>query len=438
MKIRRTIFGGLFIIFILSLGQGRVFAWGNTWMGAALEQMVSMARWKVGAFKYTAAFQLGNAGYDSDIYFGMMANPVPDYTITAGPDIQIFLPLKKRIVFDVSESPQYVFFFDTKRERALNNTFAGRVHFVLDRFYIQAGGGLIDAKQRLSTEVNLNTRLKEDDLTGLVLWQASRETSFALKYRRSKYRYENLTSGAINISENLNRQESFVNLTTYLQQHSKTRFYLDGEYGSFAFAETISGFKDARSYGLYGGVEFLPSIEGQGQTTGVSGSINLGYKHLDVLGHGAKDYSGLVGNTGVSIGILRFTSIRAFFSRGPQFSVYSGVTYYLQTIYGLGLARSLSRKTTLTYDFYYGQNEYKAGETVGGEPSRKRLDKYLTHSIAMSFRLSRVLGLNLMANLGKRDSEFAPRPTSKHYFLGFSLTYGYSSGGLSMPGARTF
>ncbi len=435
---KRTIFAGLFIIFLLSLAQGQAFAWGATWMGASLEQMVNAARWRVGAFRYNAGFRLNNAGYDSDIYFGSSANPVPDYTFTAGPDIQIFLPLKKKIVFDVSEFLQHVFFLDTKRERALNNTFAGRVHFVFDRFYIQAGGGLINAKQRLSTELNLNVRLKEDDLTGLVLWQASRETSFALQIRRSTYNYENLTSGAVNISENLNRKESYINFMAYLQQHSKTRFYLDGEYGSITFAETISGFKDARSYGVYGGIEFLPPAEGQGQTTGFRGRINLGYRHLDVLSHGAKDYSGLGGNTDVSIGIMRFTAIRAFFSRGPQFSAYSGLTYYLQTVYGVGLARSLSRKTTLTYDLYYGRNEYAGGVTIGGEAFGKRLDKYLTHSIGLNFPLGRALELNLMANLGKRDSEFAPRPTSRHYFLGFSLTYGYASSGLTMPGARTF
>jgi hypothetical protein len=135
---------------------------------------------------------------------------------------------------------------------------------------------------------------------------------------------------------------------------------------------------------------------------------------------------------------MRFTAIRAFFSRGPQFSVYSGLTYYLQTIYGVGLARSLSRKTTLTYDFYYGRNEYPGGVTIGGEAFGKRLDKYLTHAVGLNFRLGRALGLNLMANRGKRDSAFAPRPVSRHYFIGFSLTYGYPSGGFTLPRARAF
>ena len=438
MRIRRIIPVGFFVIFLLSIGQARTFAQGNTWMGTTLEQMVTAARGRAGAFRYNAAFRLQNAGYDSDIYFGMTANPVPDYTITAGPEIQIFFPIKKRFVFDVSESPRYVFFFDTKRERALNNTFAGRVHFVFGRFYIQAGGGLADAKQRLSTEVNLNVRLKQNDLTGLVLWQALKETSFALRYRRSELRYENLTQGTFEFSMNLNRRESFINLSAYLQQHSKTRFYLNGEYGSFAFTDAAARVRDSKSYGIYGGIEFIPAAEGVEQTAGVRGRINLGYRRFDVLSHGAKDYSGVVGDTSVSIGIMRFTAIRASFSRGPQFSAYSGLTYYLETVYGIGLARSLSRRISLTYDFYYGRNVYPGGVTPSGEILEKRIDNYLTHSLGLNLRLSRILELTLLGNRGKRDTAFGPRRVSRHYFIGFSLTYGDIAGGFSMPGARAF
>jgi len=297
---------------------------------------------------------------------------------------------------------------------------------------------LIDAKQRLSTEVNLNIRAKQDDLSGLVLWQASKETSFALQYRRASHNYENLTSGDINIRTALNRKESFVNLMVYLQQSSKTRFCLGGQYGFFAFMETVSGFKDSRSYGISAGVEFLPSAEAGGGSTGVRGSINLGYERFDGLSHGAKDYSGVVGDTSVSIGIMRFTAIRASFSRGPQFSAYSGLTYYLETVYGIGLARSLSRRISLTYDFYYGRNVYPGGVTPSGEILEKRIDNYLTHSLGLNLRLSRILELTLLGNRGKRDTAFGPRRVSRHYFIGFSLTYGDIAGGFSMPGARAF
>jgi len=165
-------FAGLFTLIFLFLAQSRSFAWGNTWMGMSLEQAVNSARGRAWAFRYNAAVQINNAGYDSDIYFGMRDNRVPDYMFSAGPDIQVFLPLKKRVVFEISESPRYAFFLKTDRERALNNTFSGNMHVVFDRLYFQAGGGMINAKQRLSTELSVNVRYKQENLSGLVLWQA--------------------------------------------------------------------------------------------------------------------------------------------------------------------------------------------------------------------------------------------------------------------------
>ncbi|MGA2363669.1 MAG: outer membrane beta-barrel protein [Candidatus Aminicenantales bacterium] len=430
----RTKFTCLSLVVLLASIQGRVFAWGSTWMGAGLEAMVSAARWKAGPFRYTGAFQLGNAGYDSDIYFGTLANPIPDYTFTAGPDIQILLPLEKKIVFAISESPRYVFFLDTRRERTLNNSFTGQAHFIFDRFYIQAGAALTNAKQRLSTELNINVRLKEDSINGLALWQVSEGTSLALQYQRSVFRYENTTSGTANISENLNRTENYIDVMAFLQHQAKTRFYLDAQYGSYAFMEKISSYKDSRSYSVYGGVEFVPpAAEYASQTAGIRGRINIGYQLFHVLDPLQNDYSGLSGNTDVSWEIIKLTSLHLFFSIGPQFSVYSGVTYYLQTLYGAGLARSLSRKIMLSYDFSYSRNKYPAGEIAGGSSSGVPADRYMTHALNLNFQLQRDLGLSLMANLGSRNSRFAPRTDSRRYFIGFSLTYGYSPGGLAMP-----
>jgi hypothetical protein len=437
MKRKKAVFAA--VAFAVLFPRGQAYAWGNTWMGMLIEQAVNSARAISGAFRYNAALQINNAGYDSDIYFGMLDKPVRDYTFSAGPDIRIFLPLKQRVVFDVSESPRYLFYLKTEHERALNNIFTGNVHVVFDRVYIQAGGGLTNAKERLSSELNMNIRQKEADLSTLFFWQASKGTSFALQYQRSSYRYENLTPEFPNISESLNRTESFVNFFAYLQQQSRARFYLEGQYGSYMFADELSRFKDSRSYGIYGGVDFLPPAGGfEGQTSGIRGSINLGYKRLDVLDPIQKDYSGLSGDIMISLGIMKLTALRLFFSRGPQFSVYSGQTYYLQTVYGVGLSRSLSRHVLFTYDFAYSRNDYPPEEAVGGNPQLRLADRFLTHALRLSYRMEKDLQISLLADLGRRNSKLAPRPVSDRVFIGLSLTYGYTAGRISLPAGPLF
>jgi hypothetical protein len=433
MKIRGLLLAGSVLVLTMVINN-HAFAWGNTWMGTLLEQAITSARGQAGAFRYNASLQIDRAGYDSDIYFGMLGENVPDYTGSAGPDIQVFLPLKRKVVFEVLDSPRYVFYSKTEQERTLNNIFTGNMHIVFDRVYFQAGGELIDAKQRLSPELSINVRLKEDILSGLVFWQASRETSFALQYQRSRYRYENPSVEFPDISVSLNRTESLVNLMAYLQQRSRARFSLQAQYGAYAFSEEVARYKDSRSYGIFGGVEFLPPEGGyEGQTSGVRGSINLGYKYLDILDPLQKDYSGMAGNAEISLGIFKLTALRLFFSRGPQFSAYSGVNYYVQTAFGVGLSRSLSRHVIFTYDFAYGRSDYPAEEVSDGASQVRSADRYLTHAFRLGYQVIKDLEISLLADLGRRNSKLAPRPVSDRYFIGLSLTYGSGAGRISLP-----
>ena len=60
----------------------RLFGQGHTWPGVNLQQLLEAARWHIGTARLNAAFELRNAGYDSDIYYGYLSEPTPDYTIT--------------------------------------------------------------------------------------------------------------------------------------------------------------------------------------------------------------------------------------------------------------------------------------------------------------------------------------------------------------------
>lgn len=404
---------------------------GYTWSGTSLAQMVEAARWRVGVFRVNASLALANAGYNTDIYYGSFNEPVSDYTFSASVPFQVLLPVSKRVVLDVFDSPQYVFYLDTKRERAWNNTFRGQIHFALERFYIQAGGGLANARRRMSPELNINIREKADSLNGLVLWQASRVTSFALLYGGTIFDYGDAEFGGTSIAESLNRREDYFDLITYLQPNSRLRFFADGQYGKYSFAEAASIFKDARSYGLFGGLEFIPREEGASRLGGIEGSASLGYMRVDILDPGQVDGSGFAGDVRLSVGIIRLTTARVFFSRGFQFSVFSGATYYTSTAYGTGITRLLSRRVSLSYDLQFERSSYPEDEAGSGIPGIRNF-RYVTHMASLNIRLSRNLSIAFLGTIGERSLDETDGARNQNFF-GLNLVYGVPTGTISAP-----
>ena len=169
-----SLMGVCLVVFpVAVLGQGR------TWAGTSLAQMVESARWRIVALRVNSSLILTNVGYDSDLYYGHLDEPAPDFTLTASTPVQILVPLGKKVVLEINDSPQYVFYFSTEKERAWDNSFGSRIHFALKRFYIQAGGELSSVRRRMSPELNVNVRERSEALDGTLLWQDSRSATIA-------------------------------------------------------------------------------------------------------------------------------------------------------------------------------------------------------------------------------------------------------------------
>jgi hypothetical protein len=392
--------------------------------------MVEAVRWRLGALRINASLALTNAGYDSDIYFGYLDVAVPDYTFSAGVPVQVFLPLSKKVVLEVFDNPQYLFYLDTMKERAWNNIFRGQVHFAFDRVYVQLGGGLSNIRQRLSPELNINFRQKEDSLNGTLLWQASREMSFALLYEAARYDYGDAEFGGTSIAETLNRKEDYFDFVTYLQPSSRVRLFVNGQYGTYTFTEVASNFRDTRSYGIFGGLAFVPR-EGEARPVEpVQGSISLGYKLFDILDPLLTGGSGFVGAVDISAGLFKRTTGRAFFSRDFAFSAYSIGTFYLSTTYGGGISRRMSRRVTFSYDLSFSQSSYP--EVSGGGIPIGQNFRYTTHNFSLNVTLARYLGITFMGTLSKRRLD-EPGLGRNRNFFGLSLVYGNPPATISAP-----
>jgi hypothetical protein len=432
MKVIRSFAASVLMIALwLSVAPREAFGQGSTWAGEGLARMVESAMWKAGSLRVNADLAIRDAGYDSDIYYGFAGHPVSDGTIAASFPFQLLFSLNKTTVLDFFDIPRYDFYLNTKSERAWNNTLHGQVHFALAKVYLRLGGGYANNRQRLSQELYVNIREKTSRLDAFGLWQASRAASFALVFDRVKFDYGNAEFGGMDLAETLNRRVDSLEFVTFFQADPRFRFFVDGQYGDYVFTAVSSQFKNTRSYAIFGGFVSIIQEDSPDRTGRIVGSARLGYMKFDVRDIGQTDGSGLVGDVDLSAGILRMTTARIFYSKGFEFSVFSGATFFVEQNYGVGISRSFSRRTSLSYDLTIGQSSYP--RTASDEsPFSGVLYRFTTHRMSLSKTLSRNLRISLTGTLGRRVTSETGQAW-KRYLIGLSLDYGTPISPISTP-----
>jgi hypothetical protein len=400
----------------LSFFSSLLFGYGKTWKGYELEWLVNQAGTRIGPFHINAGFSLGDAGYDSNVY-RMPDASVKDYSFTGGPALTLYLPINKKIILTVYESPQYVYFLETKRERTWNNTLNGRIQFALNRFFVSAEAGVTVAREIWSSEIDIRPRLKSASALGLVLWQPTQKTSFSLEARESRFRYEDLSYREVDLPDVLNHRERYLNAAAYYQLSYRFRVRLEAESGRFVFDNSANP-RNSRSQSVFAGIDF-----GKGGTW--EGRIRIGYKYFFAPGAGGLDYHGLVGDTSVGVRLGTTLRVRASYIRDVRFSIWPGYVYFVENRAGAGVSFYLSRNVRLDCDTGSGEYRYPR-RSSGPAPGlgEMRNDRIQTRQFGVFWRLRRNIGLGLKANWWRRNSTEAWL-RSERIFVGASLIYDF-------------
>ena len=123
----------------------------------------------------------------------------------------------------------------------------------------------------------------------------------------------------------------------------------------------MSRFKDPGAMAFMAGSNLFRPAEGKGRQRASAEASKWDTSVLMFSTPGTKDYSGLAGNTGVSIGDHEIDGTPVlFFQRAPILRLFRPDILSPDGLWG-GAGRFPSRKTTLTYDFYYSRNDYTGG-----------------------------------------------------------------------------
>jgi hypothetical protein len=390
----------------------------DTWRSKELEEKWKKTAWHLGPFRIQSAIVLSNAGVDSNIYYSP-TEPIRDFTLTAGPAVNVYLPVYRKLVFCAYGSPQYVYYVKTARERTWNYYLATSAALNLKRVFLAFDVKYSDAREHWNTEIDIRPRRKENGLGGSFLIQTSHRTSLELSYREEKYDYENLLFDIFNVREQLNRRERYADLWAYYQATSRTKFFLDFEYGkyTFDFADTAA-LKDSQSRAAYAGFEFSP-------TGRIRGRIRLGYKFFDLKNPALTGYRGFAGDSQVSIRLARPFVVRASYVRDVNFSLWYTNAFYLGSTPGVGASVYFLKFLRLDYDYTFGRNRYPEEQPgSGGGPNVKRSDDYHIHSAGLYFRVWKKTAIGVIGSRWQRISNLAYE-NDKRYFYGLNLTYDF-------------
>lgn len=405
-KIQRLVF-----VAILSIGLFTT-AQAETWKAKEMRLAWERAAWRIGPVRLQPAILIKDAGYDSNIYYHPEA--VSDFWLTAGPAANMYFMVKRRLIVHLFESPQYVFFLKTKRERTWNNYLNGDISLSFNRVLFTFGGSYNNARERWNYEIDIRPRRKEKGAFFSLLFQKSSRVSFEGRVRRLDYNYESIEYNGVNIGERLTHREDYLSGRIYYGLNPRIRYFIEGELGRFDFKNPGSA-GDSRSQSLYSGFEFSP-------TGRIRGQIRIGYKKFDALTPDLPDFKGLVGESSVSLIFGKLLTVRGSYRRDVNFSVWSRSAYFVEQSWATGPSVYLfRRKIRVDYTYSRARNDYPVPEYPGADPRR---DDYTLNSVAIYYRISKTAGLGLSAGSWTRKVNVFNWDASRK-FIGLNLTYDF-------------
>jgi len=387
-----------------------------------LHYVLENTKLRIGPFRIFPTFNFTNVGYDDNVYYQQEEdNPVADYTATFSPEFRLYFLFRNKLIFSITENPEYVYYYEQKRERRWNNTLSSAFKLLLlNRFVLSGSYSYQDRRYRASSEFDVRANELRESYKGSLFYETPRRTSFGVSASLDKISYEDITLPGedMYLSCDLNRQEREGNFQFYYRVFSDSFFFISGGYSEYNFEYIQSQWRDSYSYQVFSGIRF--PLFGR-----MRGALSLGYRKLLPRQEGKKGFSGLIGNTSFAFRIMRF-GLRFQYARDFRFSYWTDSIYYIEDRYGSGVSFYLSRFLRLDYNFLYGENNYPEITIVqlpdGHFKEIKRKDIYRIHTAGFVLRIIKRTGIGIMVNIWERESNYYWANRNRN-FLGGYVTY---------------
>lgn len=414
------------ILFLLMIFLFSTLTFGQSYISFRneRERIIENTKFRIGPFRIYPIIYFRDIGYDNNVYGERKEDdPVTDYTATISPRVRASLLFRNVFIFTVTENPEYVYFYEQKRERRWNNTLSLEIKFLLLNRFVFTGHYLnSDIRYRATRELDVRVNTLEKEYYGGFFYETARLTSFGISGTMRRIRYEDITlpGEEILVSRRLNREEKSGNIELYYRMLSESFFFIIGGYTEYEFEYNESRWRDSYSFQAYSGIRF--PLLGR-----MRGTLALGYKRLMTKTVGKKGFSGIVGNTRLDLRVRRF-GFRVLYERDCNFSYWTDSIFFLEDRYGTGISFYPSRFLRLDYDFTYAKGDYPEPITIRMPDESyeeiKRRDTYRIHAAGAVIRIVRNTGIGVRIFYWERDSNISWVGRERWVIAGF-VTYDF-------------
>jgi hypothetical protein len=410
--VMRTIFA-----LAIALAAPAATAAQSSW-SSAIDDVRENANVRLGPFYADPALQLKQLGIDGNV-FNTDRNTKSDFTFTIMPKADVWLPVARRALFQVTGATDLVYYAQYETERSVDPQYALRGEVYLHRLKLFGASSYVNTRQRPNHEIDTRSRHVEDGLTAGAGVTVTPTFSVEFAASRLKTRYDDDAEfDGTQLQQTLNRDTEGINVTA--RQKLTPLTSVGVRYDRFRDAFVYSPTRDSRSYRVMPGVEFKPRAL-------VNGSAYVGFrKFTPTVPEALAPFSGLVAELGLSYTLLGATTLGVTYDRDLTYSYEEFQPFFVDNSVGVSVRRAIGRKfdAILSAD----RHTYEYSDAIGGVPSLdgvQRVDVTLTYAGSIRYRVGRDGGIGFGVSYWQRESTTKQFHDYDSLRIGSSMSFGF-------------
>ena len=392
----------------------------QTTPSVAIDEARESARLHLGPLLAKPSVQLVELGIDNNVFNVYGDRQQSDFTFTLVPKVDVWVPIAKRALFQVSPAAELVWYEKFETERSIDPRIAGRGELYLERITLFGEGSYINTRQRPNQEIDVRARHIDTSATAGVDVAITPEMSIAVAGHQLTTRYADTAEyDNTSLQRTLNRDTEGIELKVKYRLTSLTSIGVRSDLSRDIF--TMSPARNSESVRVMPGVEFKPRAL-------ITGSAYVGYREFmpsdpKVL----PDFKGLVAQLGISYTLLGSTVFGVSYNRDLTYSYDELQPFFVDDSVGASVRRAIGRRFDVLASADRHNYAYKdlIVPLQPAIPTRPRVDVTWTYAASFGYRIGREGRIAFGASYWLRDSTTIVFRNYDNLRFGTSVSMGF-------------